>query len=131
MYELHLDLLPERFAVARLDPQSSIPGWALSSAFYSVTRTPDELSVVCQQSALPSSVEAQRDLCCLAVRGPLSFTQIGILHSLAGPLAKAGISIFAVSTFDTDYLLVFARQLAEAIEALSGAGHTVHREAAP
>lgn len=121
-----LDLRPERFAVARLDPHEGLPDWALSSPFHSLTRTGDELSVVCLQSALPPDLAAERDLRCLAVRGPLCFSETGILQSLADPLARAGVSLFAVSTFDTDYLLVPEGQLPRAIEALAGAGHAVH-----
>ncbi len=103
-----------------------MPAWAQSSAFVSVTRTPGELSVVCHEGVLPSSVEAERGFRCLGVRGPLGFSGTGILESLARPLAEADISIFALSTYDTDYLLVAAESLERAVRALAEAGHIVH-----
>lgn len=128
--DLALDLLPELFAVARLDPELGLPAWVQSSPFVSVTRTPSELSVVCHESVLPPSVPAQRGLRCLGVRGPLGFSEIGVLESLARPLAEAAISIFALSTYETDYLLVSEKALATTVRALSEAGFTVHGWAA-
>jgi len=124
---LHLDLLPERLAVCRLDARAGVPDWIGVSAFYSVTRTPAELSIVCEEDVLPGAVKAQRGWRGLMVRGPLNFDETGILDSLARPLAAAGISIFAVSTFDTDYLLVPANCLALVTEVLSAAGHRIDR----
>lgn len=91
----------------------------------SLTRTRDELSVVCAQHLVPNELQAERDWRCLGVVGPLPFALTGILLSLAQPLAEQGISIFAVSTFDTDYLLIKASTLGAAIAALQDAGHTV------
>jgi hypothetical protein len=85
---------------------------------------------VCLESVVPRSARAQRGFRCLRVRGPLSFTTSGILDSLAHPLAKAHVSIFALSTFDTDYLLVSEQALAQAVEVLSASGHTIHGWAA-
>jgi hypothetical protein len=124
--KLDLDLIPERFAVVRLDPGAGVPDWADSSRFLSVTRTPGELSIVCHESVLPPSVQAQRGFRCLAVRGPLSLSETGILESLTGPLATAGVSIFALSTYETDYLFVPCETLEHASHALSEAGHAVH-----
>ena len=126
MRELELDLLADRFAIARLAPEADLPTWVHSSPFVSVTRTPAELSVVCHESVLPDSLEARRGFRCLGVRGPLSFSEIGILASLTHALAEAGISIFALSTHDTDYLLVAAESLDDAVRALTAAGHVVH-----
>ena len=123
---LTLQRLPERYAVARLEPEAEVPPWARSSTFACVTRTRHELSIVCDEAHVPAGVTAQRGFCGLRVEGPLDFSETGILASLAGPLAKAGISIFAVSTYDTDYLFVPAAQEHEAVQVLTGAGHTVH-----
>jgi len=101
--------------------------WAESGPVVSITRTPAELSVVCLEAAVPSHAEAQRGFRCLRVAGPLDFAETGILESLAKPLALAGISIFALSTYDTDYLLLPGDNLEAAVSALSDAGHTVHR----
>lgn len=92
-----------------------------------MTRTTDELSILCHESAVPASAAAQRGFRCFKVRGPLAFSEIGVLDSLAHPLARAGISIMALSTYDTDYLFVSEPDLEAAIEVLAGAGHTIHR----
>src|SRR5690349_13783061 len=123
---LTLTVLAETFAIARLDPAAAIPSWALAAdGFVSITRTRDEVSIVCAESNVPEGVQASRAWRCLRVAGPLDFTLVGVLASLASPLAAAGISTFAVSTYDTDYLLVREHDLAAAIRALCGAGHVV------
>lgn len=119
-----LDLLAGSYAVARLDPSAQIPAWA-AGEFVSITRTAEELSVVCLESCLPPDVQAERGLRCLRVAGPLAFDLVGILESIARPLADAGIPVFAVSTYDTDYLLVPEAELEGAVEALTAAGHSV------
>lgn len=122
---LVLDVLPERFAVVRLAADAAVPEWARGGALVSVTRTADELSIVCPEAAVPSDLPAQRGFRGLRVRGPLDFSAVGVLASLAGPLAAAGVSLFALSTFDTDYLLVRAADLERALAALAGAGHAL------
>jgi uncharacterized protein len=124
---LHLTLLPEAFAVCRLDPDAAAPGGLASAAFLSITRTPDELSVVCAEEHAPEGARCEKGWRCLRVRGPIPFAVTGVLAALAAPLADAGIPIFAVSTFDTDYLLVKDAQLAASIAALEAAGHEVAR----
>ncbi len=123
--ELALTVLPGTYAVCRLDGEASLPVWATSGDFFSVTRTADELSVVCEQSAVRRGVLCERDWRCLKVRGPLDFALTGILASLAAPLAAEGISIFAVSTYDTDYLMVKAADLERAVAVLYQAGNVV------
>ena len=121
-----LELLPETFAVCRLAPGAPIPQWALApGSFTTISRTPDELSVTIAQEMVPREVRAERGYRAFKVRGPLAPELIGILLAIAQPLADAGLSIFAVSTYDTDYVLVKALSLAEAIDALRRAGHTV------
>jgi uncharacterized protein len=122
-----LTLLPERFAISRLAGDAPIPGWATQGPFFSVTRTGDELSVVCELSHVPVGVQSQPGWRVFKVHGPFVLSEIGVLSSLAAPLAKAEISLFAVSTFDTDYLLVAAATLSAAMAALEQAGHTIHR----
>jgi uncharacterized protein len=121
---LTLALLPGPLAVCRLPAEASPPGWA-AGAVTSVTRTPDELSVVCAEEAVPPDVRAERSFRCLAVAGPLDFALTGILATLTVPLAAAGISVFVLSTFDTDLLLIREPLLTEAVAALRGAGHRV------
>ena len=124
-HKLNLDLLPERFAIARFDPEADLPEWARASAFVSVTRTRQELSIVCPESLLPPSLEAERGLRCLGVQGPLQFSEIGILASLTGVLAETEISVFSISTYDTDYLLLADKDLDRAVRALTDAGHVI------
>ena len=121
---MQLTVLPDRFAVCRLSATSEIPRVLDESGFFSITRTARELSLVCRESEdLPGEVEPGWR--CLEVEGPLEFDQVGILASLAQPLAEAGVSIFALSTYDTDYILLKDDQLAAASVALRAAGHDI------
>ena len=120
-----LDLLSGSYAICRLPPDAALPTWASRAAFSSITRTDRELSIVCGSDDAPSDVQAQRNYRGLVVRGPLDFSLIGIVAALAGSLAAAAVSIFVVSTFDTDYLFVRAADLDRAVAALRDAGHTV------
>jgi uncharacterized protein len=122
---LTLTVLPERLAVCRLDPDAGLPAWAQRGSLWSITRTADELSIVCAAAAVPPDVRAERDWRALKVAGPLPFSLTGVLASLATPLAEAGISIFALSSYDTDYLLVREARLDAAITTLRGVGHRV------
>jgi uncharacterized protein len=124
---LELHLLHGLLAVVRLQPGSPVPEWAKSDILLSVTWTDSETSIVCDELGLPAGIEAERGLRCLRIRGPLPFTLVGILRSILGPLGDAGISVFAVSTFNTDYILLPGSGLEDAITALSEAGHVVHR----
>ena len=119
---LTLEILPGSYAVCRLDPAAVVPEWA-GGRFASVTRTDTELSVVCAEGSVPAGERAEGGWRCLRVRGPLGFGMAGILASLASPLASSGVSIFVISTFDTDYLMVQERDLGRARDALEWAGH--------
>ena len=112
---LSLEILPEQLAVARLSPSESVPAWAFRGPFFSVSRTNDELSVVCLQTDVPSGITVETNWRAFKVKGPLDFGLTGILASIAQPLAAAKVSIFAVSTFDTDYVLVKNENLESAI----------------
>ena len=120
---LTLEILPGTFAVCRLPGTADAPEWA-SGRFVSITRTDAELSVVCAEGAVPPQVRAEGGWRCLGVRGPLGFGLTGVLASLASPLAGSGVSIFVISTYDTDYLMVQGRDLDRARDALERAGHT-------
>ena len=120
---LDLSLLSETFAICRLGPEAEIPSWALDGNFFSVTRTLEELALVCLQEVVPEGTRAEKGYRCLKVRGPLDFSLTGILSSLTIPLAQAGISVLALSTFDTDYLQVKEAHVDRAVQKLSKAGH--------
>jgi len=124
-HRLALSILPEIYAICRLDAHSPVPAWVTAGEWFSITRTPEELSIVCPQGRVPGQATCEKGWRCLKVQGPLDLSLSGILASLLGPLAEAGISIFAISTFDTDYLLVKARDLQNAIQVLRQAGHRV------
>jgi hypothetical protein len=124
---LNLELLAGAFAVCRLEADAPLPSWAASGGFVSLTRTDAELSIVCPQESVPPGVQAEAGWRCLRVKGPLGFGLTGILASLAAPLASSGVSIFVVSTYDTDYLMVQQRDLDRGVHALERAGHSVER----
>ena len=123
-----LTVLEGRYSVCRLEASATIPSWARDGAFLSVTRTDDELSIVCPQDAIPPALQAESDFRILKVEGPLDFSLTGLLANLSSTLAAAKISIFALSTFDTDYILVRHDDLSAAQAALTAAGHTLNRQ---
>ena len=122
---LTLSILPEALAICRLAPTEGIPGWALKGSFYSITRTDDEVSIVCPETNVPGATHCDLGWRGLKIEGPLDFSLTGVLKSVADPLAEAGISIFALSTYETDYLLVKETDLEKAVRARSQAGHLV------
>lgn len=124
---LVLQLLPGEFAVARLAADAAVPTWAESPVFSAVTRTADELSILCPAAQVPPGVTHERGWALLKLQGPFAFTLTGILASVLTPLAAAQIGILATSTFDTDYLFVKQEHLAAAVRALDSAGHVVRR----
>jgi len=120
-----LTILPQIFSICHLDKDALIPDWALTSSFFSITRNDEEFSVVCPQDQVPEGIRRDAGWRCLQVEGPLDLSATGVLASLANPLAQEGISVFAVSTYDTDYLLVKEGNLEKAVLVLSQNGHTV------
>ena len=124
---LHFTVLDDLLAVCRLAPEEPLPAWIPVRGFVSVTRTGHELSVVCAERAVPSGVRSEPGWRALEVAGPLDFGLTGILASFATPLAQAEISVFAISTFDTDYVLVKAPVMDAAVATLRAAGHSVAR----
>ncbi|HBV95759.1 MAG: hypothetical protein JL50_10735 [Peptococcaceae bacterium BICA1-7] len=118
-----LALLSEKLCVCRLDSKSDLPGWALlSTGFFSITKTADELSVVCPESCVPKGIRHEGTFRCLKIEGPLDFSLVGVLAPIAGLLAEAKISI---STYDTDYIMVKQSVLTEAIRVLEAGGYSV------
>jgi hypothetical protein len=124
---MELLLLAETFGVCRLGPQEPWPVWAAGCSLLSMTRTGDELSVLCPQEAVPAGVRCEQGWRAFRVATTLDFSLLGVLASLLSPLAEAGVSVFVVSTFDTDYVLVKAENMAKAIAALEARGHAVRR----
>lgn len=119
---LELEVLPQTLCVCKLSSNENIPAWALTANFYSISKTSEELSIVCEQSSVPEKIKCERKWRCFKVKGPLDFGLTGILASIAKPLAENSISIFSISTFDTDYVLVKKDTLNLAIQVLIKSG---------
>jgi len=123
-----LRVLPGTLAVCQLPPGAEIPGWAATGAFTSITRTDDELSIVCPESSVPPGTRCESGWRALQVKGPLDFALTGILAAIVQPLAQQGVSVFAISTFHTDYVLVREHDFEKAVGALRAAGQVVSYE---
>ena len=117
-----LAVMPGRFDIHRLAPDAVVPEAILTGGFVSLTRTDEELSIVCREDLALNSDCCEKGWAGIKVVGPLDFALTGLLARLAGLLAAAGVSLFAISTFDTDYLLVKQDRLAAAVEALQKGG---------
>lgn len=119
-----LELLADTFAICRLAPDAPAPK-TLGGEFLSITRTPDELSVACREADIPAGADVERGWRCFRVAGKLDFSVVGLIAALTSVLAQVDISVFVVSTYDTDYLLVKESDAARAVDALTDAGYTV------
>ena len=115
--------LPDTFAICRLAPDAPIPAAIANASFVSITRTAEELSIVCPVSQLPQNTKCELPWTCFELQGPFPFSLTGVLASFIDPLAQSGIPIFAISTFDTDYVLVKEEFAESALQTLLGAGH--------
>ena len=122
-----LTVLRGSFAIVRLAADSHLPPWASDGDFFSATRTSDELSIVCAAGRVPDGIASERGWRVLKVNGVFALSEVGVLAALSASLAAAEVSLFVISTFDTDYLLVNERQLTGAIAALQSAGHRVEQ----
>lgn len=121
--KLTLSVLGQKFAICRLERNAPLPSWATKSKFFVITKTSEELSIVCPQKNVPQEVKAERNWRAFKVEGPLDLSLTGVLASLALPLAQNKINIFAISTYDTDYLLVQEEQFAKAKKILKSFCH--------
>ena len=121
-----LSLLPKLFSICRFSGDAAVPDWAWRGSFCSVTRTREELSIVAETDVVAPEARAETEWRMLKVHGPFELSEVGVVASLVAPLAAGGVSVFTVSTFDTDYLLVQSAQWPAALTALREAGHTVH-----
>jgi len=119
-----LSVFPETLAVCRLPSDTEIPAWAIGENILALVWTEDELSIVCPQSKVPAEIQSERGWRALKVHGPLDFSLVGVMSQLAGVLANANVSIFAISTYETDYILVKEHQLETAKMALNQAGYS-------
>ncbi len=122
--KLIYSVLSGTYAICRLNPDAAIPPWAVhAQQFYSITRTPDELSIVWPEQSVPKEAKASRGWMCLKLQGPFAFSDTGILTSFVDPLSQHGIPVFAISTFDTDYVLIEQKSWPAAFDVLRSAGH--------
>jgi uncharacterized protein len=122
---LTLTVLPDRYAVCRFPPAAAVPDWGTEGDFVSISRTRDELSIVCPERNVPANVNCAAGWRVLKCEGPLDFSLTGVMASLAEPLADANVSIFPIATHDTDYILIREPQLETAVQALTSYGHAV------
>ena len=121
---MKLNLTAMQLAVCKL-PNRVVPVWAAQSTFFSLTQTPKEVSLVCDAMWVPPEIMGEKDWRCFEVDGVLDFSLVGILSELSGILAAERISIFVISTYDTDYILVREHSLNQAMQALKRAGHQI------
>ncbi len=115
--------LPGHYTIMRLAPDAPIPAWATHGEFTSITRTTDEISIVCPEENIPPEFATGPRWICLKLEGPFPFSQTGVLLSFIEPLSNNGIPIFAISTYDTDYVLIPHEQVNRAQDLLNKAGH--------
>jgi len=124
-HQLKFRQLPGPYAIVRLAADAPVPDWATKGDFTSITRTADELSVVCPTDNLPPDVPSPQQWICLKLEGPFPFSLTGVLLSFIEPLSNNGVPIFAVSTYDTDYVLVQQEFSAASLDALRKSGHSL------
>ncbi len=123
--KLKFEVTSLRLALCRFEPDSQVPAWAIRGSFSSVTRTAEELSILCEAGLVPASVPSENDWACLKIAGLIPLTQTGVLAAFIAPLSERGIAIFTISTFDTDYVLVRESSLDTALAALKASGHEI------
>lgn len=123
--KLNLKLLKDRYSVCRLNRNEEIPKWIFQEEFFSITRTDEELSIVCLQDKIKENIKCEKDWRILKIEGPLDFSLIGILSRISTLMANNGISIFAISTYDTDYILIKEESINRAIEVLENNNYNI------
>lgn len=127
-HKLTFEILPTTLGVCKLGASQEVPPWAYQGEFVSVTKTSEELSIVCSEAVIPDEALCERGWRALKIEGILDFSLVGILALVSAVLANAGVSIFAISTYNTDYILVRDNDLDAAIQALAGAGYTILKD---
>ena len=123
--QLQLSLLKDKYGICTLPNTAPIPDWALTQSLASITRTEKELTIVCRLEILPSQYQSGLKWRCFKIDGSFDLNQIGVISSISSPLADAGISIYVISTYDTDYFLIQEHNLKQTISALSSSGHSI------
>jgi len=122
---MNLKLLKTTFSILKLSPIEAIPLWATKSSEFYISKTSDELSIICPEVDVPENIEASKGWCCFRVDGDLEFEQVGVVATVSKPIADAGISLFLVSTHDRDYVFVHVDSLENAIEVCEAAGFVI------
>jgi len=122
---MKLQVLRPRLAVCRLAPEAPLPEWAGGPGLWSVTRTADELSVICDERRVPEDVRREAGWRAIRLAGTFDFSEVGVLLPIVATLAQAGVAILPLATFDTDYVLVKEERLDRARRQLEAAGHRV------
>jgi len=125
---LNLKLLKDKYSVCRLNKDDEIPKWIFNEEFFSITKTEDELSIVCLQDKIKEDIKCERDWKILKIEGPLDFSLIGILSKISTLMANNNISIFAISTYDTDYILIKEESIDKAIEILENNNYNINNK---
>ncbi|MBP2636417.1 MAG: hypothetical protein H6Q72_2324 [Firmicutes bacterium] len=124
-HKLTFEILPTTLGVCKLSASQVVPLWACQGEFFSVTKTTEELSIVCSEAVIPDEALCERGWRALKIAGILDFSLVGILSVVSEVLANVGVSIFAISTYNTDYILVRDNDLDAAVKALAGKGYTI------
>ncbi len=127
-HKLRFSVLRDEAGICRLPPEAIIPEWAYRGEFFSITKTTEELSIVCLSRVIPESVDQEAGWQVLKIEGILSFGLVGVLAQVSAVLAEAEVSIFAISTYNTDYVLVKNRDFDAAVVVLRNDGHEVVQE---
>ena len=125
--QLQLSLLKDKYGICTLPNNAPIPDWATAQSLASITRTEKELTIVCRLEILPSQYQSGLNWRCFKIDGSFDLNQIGVISSISSPLADAGISIYVISTYDTDYFLIQEQNLEKTISVLSDIGHNITR----
>ncbi len=120
-----ISVLKDDYKVCRLNAFDGIPEWVLDTPLSSITRTAEELSIVCPNQVAPEQFKCEQEWKCLKIHGPLGFDEVGIISNLTKVLADAKISVFVLSTFETDYILVKRMNLEKAAKVLADNGHEI------
>jgi len=123
--QLQLSLLKDKYGICTLPNNAPIPDWALTQSLASITRTEKELTIVCRREILPSQYQSDLNWRCFKIDGSFDLNQIGVISSISSTLADAGISIYVISTYDTDYFPIQQQDLEQTISVLSNSGHSI------